>query len=224
MTDILLVRHGQASFGEENYDRLSELGTRQAKLLGAHWRQLRWEFHTVWSGTLQRQLGTATHALMPGAERLRADHAFDEYDSDKLLTAYADEVRGRAALQRDPKLFQAELERALLRWMQEPASTTAAPGLLSWPQFSDEAWRTLSQIAAESGRSDRVLIVSSAGVISSLLKRLLNLDAQGFLSLQRRVFNASVTQLSYGSRGFSLVSFNDVAALRLAGDNFVTYR
>ena len=35
MAAIFLLRHGQASFGESDYDRLSPLGIEQARLLGA---------------------------------------------------------------------------------------------------------------------------------------------------------------------------------------------
>jgi len=37
MGQLFLVRHGQASAFEENYDRLSSLGERQALLLGQLW-------------------------------------------------------------------------------------------------------------------------------------------------------------------------------------------
>lgn len=33
MATIYLIRHGQASFGAENYDKLSPLGERQASIL-----------------------------------------------------------------------------------------------------------------------------------------------------------------------------------------------
>ena len=36
MSEIYFIRHGQASFGEENYDRLSDLGVKQAKYLARH--------------------------------------------------------------------------------------------------------------------------------------------------------------------------------------------
>jgi len=36
MNEIYFIRHGQASFGEENYDRLSDLGVKQAKHLARH--------------------------------------------------------------------------------------------------------------------------------------------------------------------------------------------
>ena len=35
-TELWLVRHGQAAFGTEDYDRLTELGWQQARWLGAH--------------------------------------------------------------------------------------------------------------------------------------------------------------------------------------------
>jgi broad specificity phosphatase PhoE len=36
MSEIYLIRHGQASFGSDNYDRLSPLGVRQAQCLAKH--------------------------------------------------------------------------------------------------------------------------------------------------------------------------------------------
>ena len=40
MTVIYLVRHGQASFAEQDYDKLSMKGEEQAKILGRYWREL----------------------------------------------------------------------------------------------------------------------------------------------------------------------------------------
>ncbi len=36
MSEFYLVRHGQASFGAKNYDKLSELGHQQARWLGEY--------------------------------------------------------------------------------------------------------------------------------------------------------------------------------------------
>jgi broad specificity phosphatase PhoE len=36
MREIYVVRHGQASFGTDDYDRLTEIGFAQARLLGAY--------------------------------------------------------------------------------------------------------------------------------------------------------------------------------------------
>ena len=38
MSELHLVRHAQASFGSDNYDQLSDLGHRQSRLLGGHFK------------------------------------------------------------------------------------------------------------------------------------------------------------------------------------------
>ena len=55
MASIYVIRHGQASFGAANYDKLSELGCRQAEVLGHYLRECNIHFDAVYSGDLQRQ-------------------------------------------------------------------------------------------------------------------------------------------------------------------------
>ena len=59
MSNIHLVRHGQAGT-REAYDALSSLGQRQAQLLGEYFLAQRLEFTAVYSGSMQRQLQTAS--------------------------------------------------------------------------------------------------------------------------------------------------------------------
>ena len=42
MSELLVIRHGQASFGQDNYDVLSDLGHRQSKAVGALLREMGW--------------------------------------------------------------------------------------------------------------------------------------------------------------------------------------
>ena len=58
MGQLFLVRHAQASLGEDNYDQLSPLGMRQSLRLGEYWRELGLTFDTVLCGTLQRHAQT----------------------------------------------------------------------------------------------------------------------------------------------------------------------
>ncbi|WP_164030788.1 histidine phosphatase family protein, partial [Serratia marcescens] len=50
MGSIYLIRHGQASFGADDYDVLSPTGIRQAEILGDHLRNLGVRFDRVLSG------------------------------------------------------------------------------------------------------------------------------------------------------------------------------
>ena len=61
MGTLYLVRHGQASFGADDYDQLSALGQAQARRLGEYWRESlgpELRFDAVLTGTLRRQLQT----------------------------------------------------------------------------------------------------------------------------------------------------------------------
>jgi broad specificity phosphatase PhoE len=77
MSILYLVRHGQAGT-RENYDSLSDLGRRQARLLGQHFRDQGIQFAAAYSGSLARQKATACEVL-PAAE-IRIDPGWDEFD------------------------------------------------------------------------------------------------------------------------------------------------
>lgn len=59
MSELFLVRHGQARFFTEDYDRLSDLGLGQAEALGHAWLEQGIRPDHVWTETLKRQIGTA---------------------------------------------------------------------------------------------------------------------------------------------------------------------
>ena len=58
MGTLYLVRHGQASFGADNYDELSALGHRQSVRLGEYFKYKGIVFDATMTGTLQRQIQT----------------------------------------------------------------------------------------------------------------------------------------------------------------------
>ena len=58
MGSLILVRHGQASFGEKNYDKLSKLGHLQARLLGKFFKKEGVVFDKFFTGNMSRQLET----------------------------------------------------------------------------------------------------------------------------------------------------------------------
>ena len=53
-----MVRHAQASFGTDDYDRLSELGHRQSRWLGEYLAERQLTFARVVTGTLRRHGGS----------------------------------------------------------------------------------------------------------------------------------------------------------------------
>ncbi len=63
MKTILLARHGQASFGKDNYDELSDLGVQQAKLLGEYFAKHQRKVEQIFAGTMVRQQDSARHFI-----------------------------------------------------------------------------------------------------------------------------------------------------------------
>ncbi|HEX5285614.1 MAG TPA: phosphoglycerate mutase family protein, partial [Polaromonas sp.] len=58
MGTLYLVRHGQASFGAEDYDVLSALGHQQSLRLGEYFKYKGVRFEAALTGTLTRQIQT----------------------------------------------------------------------------------------------------------------------------------------------------------------------
>src|SRR5690554_2941514 len=99
MGSIYLIRHGQASFGADNYDVLSPLGHRQAEMLGDHMGQLGVSFDRCVSGELNRQIDTGNTAigriehLSSGAQpAIEVDTAFNEFLAGEVIRAHLPEL------------------------------------------------------------------------------------------------------------------------------------
>ncbi len=234
MSVIYLVRHGQGSFGSADYDRLSELGREQSRLVGTHFAELGERIDAVYSGNLRRQRETA-ELIVAGLERdaaslpIAVDPAFDEYDGTLILQAYAgsltsDELEraGWPDLHVDRKRFQWFLERAARAWVED---RVAAEGLLSWSGFRTRVVGALDAIMAREGRSKTVVVSTSGGVIGTIVAHLLGLTNHIGIELNWAVHNASITRVIYNDHRASLAMFNALPHLERAGrTELITYR
>lgn len=95
MATLFLVRHGQASFGADDYDRLSDVGHRQSRLLGEYLADRAVRPVRVMTGTLLRQRqtwegiaeGLASRGIACAEPLVRP--GLDEYRAEHLLEALA---------------------------------------------------------------------------------------------------------------------------------------
>lgn len=225
MTTLVLVRHGQASFGARNYDELSPLGHRQSAVLGAHWRALGFDADAWYSGAMarQRKTGVEVRAAMGHPDSAIAEHpAFDEYDHQGLIRAYLplvaaehpDVTLTRQALFADPRMFQRFFEKIIACWLEGRAGDEAIGE--TWEAFCARCRAGLRDVAAE-GR-ERVVAFTSGGVITAALHEALGLSGATAFEANWRVYNASVHTFRLSRRGLALVGFNNVAHLELARD------
>jgi broad specificity phosphatase PhoE len=224
MPSVLLIRHGQASFGATDYDVLSDLGERQAAAVHAEIVRRGGVGARILAGGLRRQRDTALPWTRRGGE-LEIDGRWNEYDSADLLGAHSPAA---ASLERpvgahgeplDTREFQSLLDEALLAWIDAGADSTARE---PWPAFQGRCRAALTALIDGLRPGDTALVFTSGGVISALAARLLGLPDSAMIAFNHVVVNAAITKVVSGRRGVSLISFNEHG--HLEPDHLVTYR
>jgi broad specificity phosphatase PhoE len=249
MGQILLVRHGQASFGSSNYDQLSSRGEEQARLLGKWFAERGQRFDRIVTGSMMRHRQTAQACLgvMPDASGVAPwseDSGFNEYDHDAVLHRYRPEFaepgevrRFIAANDNGNRVFQQIFQDAMARWMggqhdaeyQEP-----------WPAFRARCVAALQRLAASAGASQTAIVFTSGGTIATLCQHVLQMPDPQMFTLNWTLVNSAVTKLYYrapvvqehdsdasapSSPHLTLGYLNNYAHLEVFGDaQAVTYR
>lgn len=221
MSVVLLVRHGQASFESDDYDRLSPRGHEQSRIIGRRLHDLGPVTRVV-HGSLRRQIQTAEEALPHlGAEVTRAeDGRFDEYSGDDLLRPLA--AVGCTGADEDPRrAFQARLEQAIERWTGGEHDGDYRE---SYADFHARVRAGFDEVLNGLGRSQTVAVFTSGGVISALCAQWLGADARGWAALNRVGVNTGLTKFVHGRSGTNLLTVNDHAHLEGEAPELLTYR
>ena len=232
MSVIYLIRHGQASFGTDNYDQLSALGREQSAILGSYFAALGEQIDRIYTGSLARQRVTAqliADALGRHTPPLTVEPAFDEYDSESILNAFASsltpaqrEQAGWPGLHSDRRRFQFFLERAARAWVD---GQTQAEGMLPWGTFHSRIVGAIETLMRTEGRSKTLLISTSGGVIGTIVAHVLGCANHLGIELNWAVHNASITRLIYSADKVSLSMFNGLPHLDQEGRRqLITYR
>lgn len=223
---ILLVRHGQASFGADDYDVLSAQGHAQARHTGAVLAARGVEPARVICGSLRRQRETA-EGLLAGlgraGEPVAEDPRWNEYDQVALLALASGSVEDWPD---DPaernRAFQAALDRALAAWVAAGAAPPpAGAGGESHAAFHARTTGALGDLVAAPGTS---IVVSSGGVIAAVAAHLMGVAPEHWPAINRTMVNASITKVITGRRGATLVSLNEHGHLEGVDGVAVTYR
>jgi len=233
MSTIYFIRHGQASFGSGNYDKLSDTGMRQARLLAEHFNALGIRFDAAYSGTLVRHAETAQSFMgaYPGpAPGITTLDGLNEYQSREILTALVPilleeqpsmkEHSGR--LLQDKRSFQTVFEAVMLMWA---SGRHDVPGLQRWRDFQDAVRSAVTQIMRTDGSGKRVAVFTSGGPISVIAQQALGLDDGATMRLREQVVNSSVSRFKCTPERIMMSTFNEYTHLERAGDaSLITYR
>jgi len=227
---IYLVRHGQAAFGTDHYDRLTETGFAQARLLGSYFGRRHIRFDAVFTGTLRRQTETAQaifegHPEFGTAPLQETFPSLDEYKPEAIMMALTGSFPAPAleAARRDPVVVREHfrvLREALLAWAED---RTQPEGMPVWQAFQDSAVEALVE-ARRRFPDGNVLIVSSGGPIAAVVAATLNAPPATAVELNLRIRNSSLTEFAATPRRHNLISFNGLPHLDTNPDlTLVTY-
>ena len=210
MGTLYLVRHGQASFGAEDYDQLSDLGHRQAVRLGEYSRHKGLVFDAVLMGTLRRHAQTWA-GIAEGAGLAHAPllwPGLNEYDSEAVIKAIHPHPLEKPDT---PELYRNHfrlLRDGLTQWMNGVVSPHGMP---DYDDFRHGVVSALDHIRTQ--HSGNVLIVSSGGPISTAVGHVLGTTPETTIELNLRIRNSAVTEFAFTPKRHMLLTFNTLPHL-----------
>ena len=205
MSVVYLVRHGQASFGTDDYDRLSELGKNQSRISGEHLASQEVAPVRIVHGEMlrQRQTAAGVQAGLGSTLDARIDTGWNEYQAWEL-TGALDDTDPQAKY--DSKIFQAELERGAARWASGEHDSDYSE---SFRQFTTRVDAALDETCASMSSGESTIVVSSAGAIAWTAASLLGGGFDQWMAFNRVTVNTGITRIITGRSGTSLISFNE---------------
>jgi len=245
MAAIYLVRHGQASFGKADYDRLSSHGEQQAQRLGQHWQSLP-RPDQCYGGDLLRHAQTAEHfakGIGGQSPSIIVHRGFNEFNHMEVLARYNPMWTDGAAIVDyietkglDNREFQREFTRAMDRWISGDFDSEYQE---SWLGFKARCVRalndTIEQALAESATIEQqaterkastknIIVFTSGGAIASIIQHLWGLTDEHALKVNQQMVNSSVTKILFSDQRVSVDYINNYRHLELEQGDWITYR
>lgn len=207
------MRHGQASFGADDYDQLSELGQRQCVRLGQYLAEKGVQFEAVYTGSLKRH--TQTYEGIRSGMAAAAPSApasvwpgLNEYDGEAVIAAIAPKPLERPTT---PELYREHfrmLRDGLTQWMNGVISPKGMP---TYDEFVHGVTSALDHIRKQ--HTGDVLLVSSGGPISTVVGHLLGTSPETTIELNYRIRNSSLTELVFTPKRHTLLTYNTIPHL-----------
>ena len=229
MGRLILVRHGQASFGAADYDQLSALGAQQSEALGRWWQDRDFVPDALYEGQCRRhiQTGDALREVMAGLPAAAAAEGFNEYPAFELLK------RVQPLLQEDPEFAalieglragdgratQKLIQAVTLRWARGDLDVE---GVETWVAFRARVEAQVKTLLAAHGQGAKTVVaLTSAGPISAAVGMALGLTHARCMELSWNLYNASTTTFLFSRDRFTLSAFNVTSHLP---EEMITYR
>jgi len=215
---LFLIRHGQASYGEADYDRLSERGREQARAVGA-WLA-RGQLDAVYTGPLRRQIETIAFAreVAPTVPEPTTLPELAEYPAFEMLQHLIprliteDPKFAQLTTAPTPRLLDQAFHTILNRWSRDE---WWVEGVERVRDFVGRVRAGLDRVLRAAGSGARLAAVTSAGPIGVAVGLVFGIAEERMVRTSIVIRNASITELRFRSQDFdwqpdqlSLVTFN----------------
>lgn len=234
-----MVRHGQASYMSEDYDRLSTIGEEQAIKLGEFWVRHEIQFDACFQGPAQRHARTAEIAAdvvkaaglpWPEAEIIEDVDEFDAFRLARLLAPRLVEVDpGIRKLNDDfiANRHTPEGGRSLQKLFEAVARMWSSgqydsPDFESWSHFRGRVQRAVERIRQTCAGGRNVVVITSGGPIAATVAQALDLDPLAAIEFVWLARNCSFAEFLFSGDRFSMHSFNSIP--HLDDRRLLTYR
>lgn len=216
---LVLVRHGQASFASDDYDRLSDTGREQSHRLGDWMGRHGRRFTTVVHGGMRRHIGTLDAICARIGAPLPTgtiDRRLAEFDHQAVFGAYlaAAPMHPGAIALRDRQLDQRAaildfLHAALSHWRRDELDHAGE----SWQSFRSRCREAARDLAACAAEGAEVLVITSAGVIAQIAAAALDLPDERCVELNLGLRNSAFCELEPVASSLRLSSWNSLPHL-----------
>ncbi|MEO5709358.1 MAG: histidine phosphatase family protein [Nocardioidaceae bacterium] len=220
MSLLLLVRHGQASWGADDYDRLSSRGEEQSRRLGAALAARGVRPDLVLRGSMLRHRQTADAAVTGAGwdTDVEEDAGWDEFD-------HLGTVDGSAPFEHvDGEPDEDRVRRfngSIARWA---SGEHDGEYVESFPVFQARVGTAFATAVERLGPRETAVVFTSGGPVSWVAATLTDGGLPAWARLSRVVVNSSVTKVLTGRGGTNLITFNDHGHLEGGADELLTYR
>ena len=220
MGNLYLIRHAQASFGAENYDKLSELGHEQSIARGEAlseqgvtpdvWVMGDMHRHRETVEGIAQGMGTSNPAPL-------IHRGLNEFDFTGLLNAYYRNQPAPENMHNDRKTHFRLLRQTVLAWQRNGIENPPE----TWEAFVNRIEAARQFIVAQDGQN--VLALSSGGAIGQMVAATLQTKAEQQIKLQLQIKNCSVSRFIFKSSVFYLHGFNETPHIKNATLRLLTY-
>ncbi len=214
MSELFLVRHAQASYGSDNYDKLSELGHQQSRWLGEFFRYRGHTFDQIVCGNMVRHKETLD-GILDGMETSSRDKTvipeWNEFDFETLIKTYLNVFPGQ---QPAPGARPADLMRVLEKTLRAWAEGSLGDSIPeTWEQYEKRIQQALATTTRNNEQGTKILVVSSGGAISMAISRILKAPPASMIQMNLQVRNSSISHLYFNRSSLTLAGFNHVPHL-----------